>query len=99
MLFIEQSYRKHADHFRHELTHESRIAISQSWFDETTADFWRHARMYECADCLTSRPDASWLTVGDGRWGLDAIRLKKRGYRNVLPTDISDIWSFRNCCG
>lgn len=90
MEFVRQSYKLHAETFRNELNDEKRVAISQSWFDETTADYWRHARMYECADCLTSHPDASWLTVGDGRWGLDAIRLTKRGYKNVLPTDISE---------
>ena len=34
--------------------------------------------------------DSSWLTVGDGRFGLDAIRLKKlQPALKVLPTDIS----------
>lgn len=90
MEFVEVSYRLHAETFRNELTDEKRIAVSRSWFDETTADYWRHKRMYECADCLAGRPEASWLTVGDGRWGLDAIRLGKKGFRNTLPTDISE---------
>lgn len=90
MDFVRKSNQQHAEHFKNELLDEKRIAISQSWFDETTADYWRHARMYECADCLTHRPEASWLTVGDGRWGLDAIRLAKKGFVDVLPTDISE---------
>lgn len=89
MDFVTKSNLQHAEHFSNELVDEKRIAISQSWFDETTADYWRHARMYECADCLTHWPESRWLTVGDGRWGLDALRLQKKGFCNVLPTDIS----------
>src|SRR5262249_19841688 len=51
---------------------------------------WRHSRMYECADILKIHPDASWLTIGDGRFGLDSIRLRKKGFSNVFPTDISE---------
>ncbi|MCG8698037.1 MAG: class I SAM-dependent methyltransferase [Bacteroidales bacterium] len=70
---------------------EKNVKLTESWFDETTADYWLHNRMYEAVDCIVStEPDASWLTVGDGRWGLDSIRMKKRGARNVLPTDICE---------
>ena len=61
-----------------------------SWLDETTADYWRHHRMYEIAECLSHRKDAKWLTVGDGRFGLDSIRLRNRGIGNVVPSDISE---------
>ena len=90
MGFIDQSYKKHAEHFGNELVDKERIKISRSWFDDTTADYWRHARMYECADCLRDFPDRRWLTVGDGRWGLDSIRLRQKGFKDVLPTDISE---------
>jgi ubiquinone/menaquinone biosynthesis C-methylase UbiE len=69
-----------------------REAIHQSWFNETTTDFWRHKRMYE-----TIRPlgeyyrTAKWLTVGDGRFGLDAIRMKSFfDLQHIFPTDISE---------
>ncbi len=88
--FVEQHYVRHAKHFENDLVDAERIRISASWFDESTADYWRHARAYECADMLTHRPDARWLTVGDGRWGLDSIRLRKKGFTSVLPTDISE---------
>ena len=90
MKAVEQSYLRHANHMENELLDESRIRISQSWFDDTTADYWRHSRMYECIDCLTHRADKSWLTVGDGRWGLDSIRIRKKGFSNVMATDISE---------
>lgn len=88
--FSLQSYQQHADHFSRDLIDEKRIAISRSWFDTSTADYWRHERMYEFADCLVGRNDSEWLTVGDGRWGLDSIRLKNKGYARVLPTDICE---------
>lgn len=35
--------------------------------------------------------DASWVTIGDGRFGLDSIRLKKLfGINNILTTDIAE---------
>jgi SAM-dependent methyltransferase len=89
MGFEASSYERHAEHFANDLVDPERIAISGSWFDDSTADYWRHARMYECADCILDK-SASWLTVGDGRWGLDSIRLRKRGITNVLATDISE---------
>lgn len=89
MDFISNSYARHADNFAEDLTDKSRILISESWLDETTADYWRHARTYECCDCLSNQK-ASWLTVGDGRWGLDALRIRKKGFENVLASDISE---------
>lgn len=44
--------------------------------------------MYEPVDAFLHHPDWEWLTVGDGRMGLDSIRIKKRGIKHVLPTDI-----------
>ncbi len=89
MQFLKNSYIQHARHFARDLVDEERIKISSSWFDESTADYWRHARAYECAECLKRHADATWLTVGDGRWGLDSIRIRKRGFAFALPTDIS----------
>lgn len=90
MNYHEIIYSKHVDNFAKELVNEDRICISNSWFDETTADYWRHARSYEFLDCLFHLSDTSWLTVGDGRWGLDSIRIRNKGFGNVLPTDISE---------
>ncbi|MBN2485921.1 MAG: class I SAM-dependent methyltransferase [Bacteroidales bacterium] len=71
-------------------TSEEHIKLTESWFDETTADYWLHNRMYEAADCIAGHESATWLTIGDGRWGLDSIRLKKRGIANIIPTDICE---------
>ncbi|CAK0768550.1 Class I SAM-dependent methyltransferase [Azospirillaceae bacterium] len=88
--FIDQHYARHAKHFDNDLVNPERIRISESWFNDTTADYWRHARAYECADLLTHDLNASWLTIGDGRWGLDAIRIRKKGFTSVLATDIRE---------
>jgi SAM-dependent methyltransferase len=88
-LFLDAQYSKHAGHFDVYVSGESEHRIAESWFDKTTADYWRHARAYECVDLLKGFKDSSWLTVGDGRWGLDAIRIIDRGFSNVFPTDIA----------
>jgi ubiquinone/menaquinone biosynthesis C-methylase UbiE len=86
--FEHISYARHVEHLDSYLDgeHAKRAA---AWFDETTADYWRHSRMYECAEILKVHPDASWVTIGDGRFGLDSIHLRKKGLLNVFPTDIS----------
>ncbi len=83
----EQSYLKQSQIFSDKS--EEHIKLAETWFDETTADFWLHNRMYEAVDCISDK-NSSWLTVGDGRWGLDSIRMKKRGIRQVLPTDLCE---------
>lgn len=89
--FIQQHYARHATHFENDLVDEERKRISASWFDETTADYWRHSRAYECAQILAGGDtDSTWLTVGDGRWGLDSIRIRKKGFSSVMATDISE---------
>jgi SAM-dependent methyltransferase len=90
MQFHDRSYLRHAAHFERDLSDPDRLAIGRSWFDTTTTDYWRHARTYEAAAIFRSEHDSRWLTVGDGRYGLDAIRLRGLGFRNVLPTDISN---------
>jgi SAM-dependent methyltransferase len=90
-LFQEVSYRRHAEGFGTDLTDPGRRKISDSWFDRSTADFWRHARSYAVAGLLGGVPGERWLTVGDGRFGLDAIRLKEQGVGDVLPSDLTEI--------
>jgi ubiquinone/menaquinone biosynthesis C-methylase UbiE len=90
MAFQDIAYQRQAEHLEAELEDEKRSARNEMWFKKHTADYWRHARMYEAVDVLNAELDSRWLTVGDGRFGLDAIRLTEKGVRSVLPTDISD---------
>lgn len=71
---------------------KEREQIHETWFNETTTDFWRHKRMYETIQPLAAYyQQAKWLTVGDGRYGLDAIRMKKLfQLQHVFPTDIGE---------
>jgi ubiquinone/menaquinone biosynthesis C-methylase UbiE len=64
-----------------------------SWKSLNTIDYWRHKRMYENIDPLIQKfPRASWLTVGDGRYGTDANYILSKGIKNVIATDISDTY-------
>jgi 2-polyprenyl-3-methyl-5-hydroxy-6-metoxy-1,4-benzoquinol methylase len=83
----ERSYLKQSQIFGD--TSEEHLKLAETWFDESTADFWLHNRMYEAVDCISDK-NRTWLTVGDGRWGLDSIRMRKRGISNVLPTDLCE---------
>lgn len=72
-----------------DLRKPDRLETHKSWFRTDTIDYWRHERMYEGVfKCLAHTKDAKWLTVGDGRYGLDAIRMKQHGFRDVTATDL-----------
>jgi SAM-dependent methyltransferase len=52
-------------------------------------DVWRQHRLMEpVLDRMKFARNEAWLTVGDGAYGLDAIRMGRKGFTNVLPTDI-----------
>jgi ubiquinone/menaquinone biosynthesis C-methylase UbiE len=87
-MFHDLSYARHAEHHGAALADPDRKRLAAAWFDASTADSWRNLRAYEAADYLGHVPGERWLTIGDGRFGLDAIRLRRRGVASVLPTDI-----------
>jgi len=84
----EDSHRLHAEAWERDAADSSRSERRESWFRTDTADYWRHLRMYEAAKAFLHNPHSRWLTVGDGRFGLDAIRLRRLGFSSVLPSDI-----------
>lgn len=65
--------------------------LHQTWFRKDTIDYWRHMRMYyPISPVVKQFPGNKWLTVGDGHYGLDSLRLKEMEPSiEVLPTDIS----------
>lgn len=81
MRMEEISYKKQEESFSN-----SKGKRAESWFDKSTADYWRHERGYQILNALNK--DTSWITVGDGRFGLDSVRIKEKGFKNVLPTDL-----------
>jgi len=67
-----------------------RASLAAAWLDGGSVNSWRFERMYRVAlPLLEAYPGAQWLTVGDGRYGLDAMYLRRHG-AHALATDISD---------
>jgi ubiquinone/menaquinone biosynthesis C-methylase UbiE len=67
---------------------EKELGVYKAWFDKATTDLWRHKRMLSVLDpFLQNHSQASWLTVGDGRFGTSAIYINKKG-GTALATDI-----------
>jgi ubiquinone/menaquinone biosynthesis C-methylase UbiE len=88
---INNLYKKQSKHMDSDLINVQRERIHKSWFEEDTVDFWRHDRMYEMLRPVAEYyPKSKWLSVGDGRFGLDSIRLRKKFGINAFPTDISE---------
>lgn len=84
-------YDKHSEEWDKVLSDPTRKDVGESWFRKDTLDYWRHARMRAALDLLVAQDkDASWLTVGDGRFGTDAHYLLSLGAQKVHCSDISD---------
>lgn len=79
----------HEKHFK--ISDNELSDVQKSWFRYDTVGYWRYFKTFEpIIPLIKHLPKASWLTVGDGRFGRDAIELKKIGPAlNVMPTDIS----------
>lgn len=64
---------------------------AQTWFEKDTLDAWRHNRMRApLKSLIDDDQQASWLTVGDGRYGTDGHALMQMGAEQVHCSDISD---------
>jgi len=58
---------------------------------KNTIDNWRHNRMYAFLKKIVEFDNNfKWLTVGDGRFGSDAMKLIEYGANNVLCSDLDD---------
>jgi ubiquinone/menaquinone biosynthesis C-methylase UbiE len=85
--FQELSYKLHE---RHNIIENGGLSdFQKSWFREDNVDYWRHERMYQAITPILTT-NSKWITIGDGRFGLDSIKLKKiEPSLDILPTDIS----------
>ena len=84
--FNTKSYELHKKHFE-----ETSGAQLENWKRNDTVDYWRHERSYSLMNpLLAAYPEASWLTVGDGRYGTDAHYILGKGMKQVMASDISD---------
>ncbi len=89
--FLEKSYHSHEIHYTKFTEGGECENTAINWCAQGTADGWRHQRLFDNLLPLIERySDATWLTVGDGRYGSDAHYLQEKGL-NVIASDISDV--------
>jgi ubiquinone/menaquinone biosynthesis C-methylase UbiE len=87
---ISQYYQLQERHHSRYNKDRDKIKHSLTWLQEDTVDSWRHNRMYKMIDpILAGDPGAKWLTVGDGRYGKEAMYIIKH-HGKVVATDLSD---------
>jgi len=87
--FSADSYERHAQVYTNYASVGAKSETAQAWLRPGTINSWRFERMYVCAKpLLEAFSGANWLTVGDGRYGMDAMYLHAHGAR-ALATDIS----------
>lgn len=83
MNHIEQSYRLQAKS-------EDDMKMPTRYTAPDSVDNWRHTRMLaSTAPLVETYPQATWITVGDGRYGSDAAYLHSRGAA-VTATTLTD---------
>jgi ubiquinone/menaquinone biosynthesis C-methylase UbiE len=63
--------------------------LPSAYVDPMSVDAWRHRRMLmHCIELVRHRPDSTWLTVGDGRFGSDAAFLLEHGI-DAVASDLT----------
>lgn len=85
------AYDKHEAEWEKVINDPDRRLVGETWLCNDTLDSWRHQRMRApVAPLAKIDKNASWLTIGDGRFGSDAHFLLSMGLSNVHCSDISD---------
>lgn len=85
---MEIIYDNHKEEWIECLNNPDSKKIAETWLKDGTLDKWRHKRMLKVIDPLI-REDATWVTIGDGRYGTDANYILSNGGK-AHATDISD---------
>ena len=85
-------YDRHKDELDACINDPERQRVALTWLNQkNTLDAWRHNRMYLLIEPIIRFDSAAtWLTVGDGRFGTDAHALIEMGAENVHCSDMSD---------
>ncbi|MBK7936548.1 MAG: class I SAM-dependent methyltransferase [Lewinellaceae bacterium] len=87
---FEKSYSLHEQHFYKYSKGGDREQIARNWFQEGTIGYEQAMQRNAVSDpLLLAYPGASWLTVGDGRYGSDAHYLASKG-ADATASDIAD---------
>ena len=81
-----QDNNRHYQDYSAGALHES---IARTWLETDTVDAWRHNRMYAALDAILESEHATWLTIGDGRFGRDSRYISGKG-GDVIASDIDD---------
>jgi len=72
------------------LSNVKKKTLIESWHNKDTLDYWRHERMInKVKPIINYNNKATWLTIGDGRYGSDGNILKNLGAKNISCSDIS----------
>jgi len=86
------TYDRHEEAWKAAITDCDEAILANTWLRCDTLDNWRHNRLRKfILPLLSDDINASWLTVGDGRYGSDAHFLMSEGINNVHASDYSDI--------
>jgi len=89
-MYNNDSYKSHEENIIKMVEETDFESFRRSYFDEGLTTSWLVNLFNTYLDpLLESDTNASWLTIGDGRYGSDAHYLIKKGFR-VMATDISD---------
>jgi ubiquinone/menaquinone biosynthesis C-methylase UbiE len=89
--FHEKSYKQHEDCYNEFRVGGTKEALAKTWLGKDSIGIWRFQRMYQILDpILFKEPKAKWLTVGDGRFGMDAKYILEKGC-DATASDISDV--------
>lgn len=84
-------YDNHSSEWERVLSDPDWKKMGESWMKTDTLDAWRHSRMREpLRAVIHGDPSATWLTIGDGRFGTDAHELLSAGAKEVHCSDVSD---------
>lgn len=87
--YYKLNYEDNTRHYK-DYTHGSkRESDAKTWLDPDTVDAWRHRRMYSSLNPLLENQQATWLTIGDGRFGKDSRYICEKG-GDVTASDIDD---------
>jgi len=79
-----------SNHYQKQAESEAGYKLPMIFWNPDGVDAWLHNRKYESLLSLIAHfPQATWLTVGDGRFGSDAYYLRSQG-ANATPSSISD---------
>lgn len=79
----------HINHWENFFDSALHSDLYPTWWDDQTANHWRHRRFMEpVLDILQTRQD-TWVTIGDGS-GHDSWIMFNDGFEDILSTDIGD---------